>query len=256
MQEQTILGVDVGASGIKGAVIDVHTGTLRSERLRFPTPDPSLPAAVAATFAALVTQINWEGPIGCGFPSIIRQGVAYTASNIDKSWIGANVATLFQQQTGREVYVLNDADAAGMAEMRFGKGKGQMGTIILVTIGSGLGTAVFVNGSMIPNTELGHLYLPGHKRVAEFYASNNAKKRDNLSWMEWAKRFDEYLVHLEVLFSPDLFILGGGTSKYFDLYKECFTVVTPITPAELLNSAGMVGAAAYAKEQHECKKVH
>ncbi len=249
MQEQHILGVDVGASGIKGAIIDVHTGELRTERLRFPTPEPSLPQEVAKVFAQLTKEMEWHGPIGCGFPAIVKKGVSYSASNIDKSWIGANVADLLKKATGSDVFVLNDADAAGMAEMRFGKGKDKTGTVILITIGSGLGTGIFVDGKMIPNTEFGHIYLRGHQEVAEKYASNNAKEREQLSWEAWAKRFDEYLQHMDFLFSPDLFILGGGTSKYFELYKNHFTIPTPIVPAKLLNNAGMVGAAIYAWEQ-------
>ncbi len=248
MQETKIFGVDVGASGIKGAIIDVATGELLSERLRYPTPDPSTPKEMAKVFAQLLRESNWNGPIGCGFPSIIKKGVAYTAANIHKSWIGTNVSELFSEATGSEVFVLNDADAAGMAEMRFGKGKGATGTVILITIGSGLGTGVFTNGHLLPNTELGHLYLKGHKEVAEFYASNNAKKREDLSWEAWARRFREYLDHLDLLFSPNLFILGGGTSKRFDLYKDGLRISTPIVPADLLNNAGMVGAAVYAWE--------
>lgn len=249
MQEQTILGVDVGASGIKGAIIDIHTGELLSERLRFPTPDPSTPKEVAKIFKQLTKDIGWDGPIGCGFPAIVKKGTAYTAANIHKSWIGTSVADLFSNATGQEVFVLNDADAAGMAEMRFGKGKGKDGIVILITIGSGLGSGVFMDGKLIPNTELGHLYLKGHKNVAEVYASNNAKKREDLSWETWAKRFDQYLQHLDLLFSPDLFILGGGTSKRFDLYEHLLTVAPPVVPATLLNNAGMVGAAIYAHEQ-------
>ncbi|MBK7869954.1 MAG: ROK family protein [Saprospiraceae bacterium] len=249
MQEQQILGVDVGASGIKGAIIDINTGELVSERLRFPTPDPSTPGEVAKVFAALTGQLNWTGAIGCGFPSIVKNGVACTAANIDKSWVGTDAAALFSQVTGDEAFVINDADAAGLAEMRFGEGKGKMGTVLMITIGSGLGTGLFVDGKIVPNSEFGHIYLKGHHKVAELYASNNAKEREELSWEAWAVRFNEYLLHLDRLISPDLFILGGGTSKYFDSYKQYFTVSVPIVPARLLNSAGMVGAAVYAWEK-------
>lgn len=248
MQGKKIFGVDVGASGIKGAIIDVTTGELLSERLRFPTPDPSTPKEVAKVFAQLIRESDWNGPIGCGFPSIIKNGVAYTAANIHKSWIGTNVSKLFSEATGSKVFTLNDADAAGMAEMRFGKGKNATGTVILITIGSGLGTGIFTNGHLLPNTELGHLYLKGQNEVVEFYASNNAKKRDDLSWEAWARRFNKYLDHLELLFSPNLFILGGGTSKRFDLYKAELNVSTPVVPANLLNNAGMIGAAIYASD--------
>ena len=249
MQTEHILGVDVGASGIKGAIVDIKTGDLRSERLRFSTPQPSSPAEVAKVFAALAEQLNWTGAIGCGFPSIIKNGVACTAANIDKSWIGTDAAALFSEATGDEVFVINDADAAGLAEMRFGEGIGKMGTVLMITIGSGLGTGLFVDGKIVPNTEFGHLFLKGHHKIVELYASNNAKEREELSWEAWANRFDEYLHHLDRLLSPDLFILGGGSSKYFELYKQYFTVSTPTVPARLLNSAGMVGAAVYAWEK-------
>lgn len=250
MQEQQILGVDVGASGIKGAIIDVRTGELLTERLRFPTPDPSTPDEMAKVFAQIAKEMEWQGPIGCGFPAVIKKGVSYTASNIEKTWIGTDVANLFGRATGgSEVFVLNDADAAGMAEMRFGEGKDKMGTVVLITIGTGLGTVIFLNGKILPNSEFGQIFLKGHQHIAEWYASNSAKKREDLSWETWAKRFDEYLQQMEILLSPDLFILGGGTSKYFDQYKDCFTVPTKIVPAQLLNNAGMVGAAVYAWEQ-------
>ncbi len=249
--DNLLLGVDVGASGIKGAIVNVKTGVLQTERLRFPTPEPSLPGAVAKVFAQLTRDMEWSGPIGCGFPAIIKKGVAYSAANIDKSWIGVNAEELLSDVSGNEVFVVNDADAAGIAEMRFGQGRQHNGTVILITIGSGLGTGIFVDGKLIPNTEFGHIYLRGHQEVAERYASNRAKELENLSWETWARRFDEYLQHLELLFSPDLFILGGGTSKYFDLYQQYLTIPTAIVPADLLNNAGMIGAAIYAWEQLE-----
>lgn len=248
MQDYTVLGVDVGASGIKGAVIDIRTGEMLTERQRFPTPDPSTPKAMAQTFSELVQFFSWKGLIGVGFPTIVKNGVALTAANIDDSWIQTSIENTFAEVSGCVVKVLNDADAAGMAEVRFGLGKGVDGTVILITIGSGLGSALFTDGKIVPNTEFGHLYLKGHDIVAEQYASNNAKDRDNLNWQEWAKRFDEYLNHLDFLFSPNLFLLGGGTSKYFDEYASFFTLKTPVKPAQLLNSAGMVGAACHAYE--------
>ncbi|HMP12242.1 MAG TPA: ROK family protein [Saprospiraceae bacterium] len=233
MKTQRVLGVDFGASGIKGAVVHVETGELVTDRLRFPTPEPSTPVEVAKIFKQMTEQLNWQGLIGCGFPAIIKQGVALTAANIDAHWIGTDAAGLFSAMCGCPVHVVNDADAAGMAEMRFGQGKGVLGTAVLITIGSGLGTCV---------------YLPGQERVVEQYASNNAKKRDNLSWEAWAARFSEYLAHLDRLLSPDLFILGGGTSKHFESYKALLYDGVHIVPAQLLNSAGMIGAACYAWE--------
>ncbi|MFN7115415.1 MAG: polyphosphate--glucose phosphotransferase [Saprospiraceae bacterium] len=248
MHDAKILGVDVGASGIKGAIVEVQSGKLLTERLRLPTPNPSTPEAMAETFGRLVKSFSWNGLVGVGFPAIVKNGKAMTAANIDKSWIHTNIEAIFGEASGCMVKVMNDADAAGMAEMRFGLGKGVNGTVILITIGSGLGSALFVDGKIVPNTEFGHLYLKGQHIVAEQFASNNAKDRDNLSWEEWAKRFNEYLQHLELLFSPNLILLGGGSSKYFEEYTHFFTLETPVQPALLLNSAGMVGAACYAYE--------
>ncbi len=249
MQEQTILGIDVGASGIKGAVVDVETGQLLNDRIRLETPDPATPDAMAETFAELVRQHNWRGLIGCGFPSIIKSGVAYSAANISKEWIGANVVEIFSLACGCPVEVLNDADAAGLAEMEFGLGKGEMGTVMLITIGSGLGSALFIDGKLVPNTEFGHFFLKNQKQVAEQYASNNARKREDLSWEEWGIRFNEYLQNLERVINPDLILLGGGTSKRFDKYDSYITIRTPVRPAELLNNAGTVGAAIHAHQR-------
>ncbi len=243
------LGVDIGGSGMKGAVVDVSQGTLRSERIRIETPCPSTPDNMAKALYELTKKLNWSGPIGCGFPAIVRHGVALSASNIDKSWIGQNIETLFSETTGLPVMALNDADAAGYAEMTFGAGKGQRGTVLLITIGSGIGTALFVNGHDVPNTEFGHLLL--HGDIAERYVSNSARKRLELSWEKWGKRFNEYLQHLERLLSPDLYILGGGISKDFEAYSQYLEVEAPIVPAQMLNNAGIVGAACYAQRRLE-----
>ena len=243
------MGIDVGASGIKGAVVDIETGQLLNDRLRLETPDPATPEAMAATFAELVRLHNWNGLVGCGFPSIIKEGVAYSAANISEKWIGTNVVELLSIASGCPVEVLNDADAAGLAEMRFGLGKGEMGVVLLITIGSGLGSALFIDGKLVPNTELGHIFLRNQKNVAEQFASNNARKREDLSWEEWGIRFNEYLQNIERILNTDLILLGGGTSKRFDKYDSYITVRTPIKPAELLNAAGTVGAAIYAYQQ-------
>ena len=242
-----ILGIDVGASGIKGALVDLENGRLSGERFRVPTPQPSTPDAMAAAFAEIIAFFNYKGPVGCGFPALVKNGVALTASNIDKSWIGANVEKVFGEACGDPVYVTNDADAAGMAEMRYGMGRGENGLVILITIGTGLGTAVFHKGTMIPNTELGHLKWNNGKSV-EQYCSSGARERLKISRKEWAGRFNEYLEHLEPLFSPDLFILGGGESKYFENFKELLTVSARVVPAKLLNNAGIIGAAVFAAE--------
>lgn len=244
-----ILGIDVGASGIKGALVDLEKGKLSGERFRVPTPQPATPEAVADAFAQLVQYFNYSGPIGCGFPSIVRNGVALSAANIDKSWIGTNIEEVLGRATGCRVYATNDADAAGVAEMRYGVGKDEKGLVMLITIGTGLGTALFYKGMMVPNTELGHLLWKNNK-AAELWCSSGARERLKISRKEWSLRFNEYLHHLEMLFSPDVFILGGGESKMFDQYKHVFDVNARVVPAQLLNNAGIIGAAAYAAEQY------
>lgn len=245
----TILGIDVGASGIKGAMVDLLHGKIVGERFRVVTPQPSTTTALARAFADLVTYFDYRGDIGCGFPALMKNGIAQTAANIDSSWIGADVQTILGTACGCPVWVTNDADAAGMAEMRFGKGKNEHGLVILITIGTGLGTAVFYRNTLLPNTELGHLKWNNGKS-AELYCSSGARERLKISRKEWAVRFNEYLMHLELLFSPDLFILGGGESKYFDVYREMLTVSARVEAATLLNNAGIIGAAAYASEYH------
>jgi polyphosphate glucokinase len=242
-----ILGIDVGASGIKGALVDLEKGKLSGERFRVPTPQPSTPAAMAEAFAEIVRFFNYQGPVGCGFPSIVRNGVALSAANIDHSWIGTNIEKTFGDACGCPVFATNDADAAGMAEMRFGVGKGEQGVVLLITIGTGLGTALFYKGMMVPNTELGHLIWHNNK-PAEAWCSSGARERLKIGRKEWARRFNEYLHHLELLFSPDLFILGGGESKFFEQYKDTFDIKGRVVPAQLLNNAGIIGAAAYAAE--------
>ncbi|MFK7776411.1 MAG: polyphosphate--glucose phosphotransferase [Saprospiraceae bacterium] len=249
MIEDQILGIDVGASGIKGAIVNVKTGELVTERFRVPTPFPSKPKAVAKSISEVVNHFDWKGLIGVGFPAIIQNGVAKTAANIDKKWIGTNVEELLSEATGCPVYVRNDADVAGIAELQFGAGKGAKGTVILITIGSGLGSAVFTNGVLLPNSELGHLKFKG--MIAEHYAADSIRKRLELSWGDWGKRFNEYLQHLELLFSPDLILLGGGSSKKFDKYKNLLKVESPVVPAQLLNHAGIIGAAFLASSQKE-----
>lgn len=243
MKSSTILGIDVGGSGIKGAIVDLTTGTLSTERYRIPTPQPASPDAVAQTINQIVSHFEYSGPIGCGFPSAIQQGIVRTASNIDKSWIGVNASTIFSSVTRCPVNVINDADAAAMAEMRYGAGLSNKGVTLLITVGTGLGTAIFSNGSLVPNTELGHIILPGQAQIAERFASDAARKRAGLSWAEWGKRFNEYLQYLYPLFYPDLVIIGGGASKKFKKYGEYLAIPTQVVPALLQNGAGIVGAA-------------
>ena len=244
-----ILGVDIGGSGIKGAIVDTIKGELVTERYRIETPQPATPEAIAAALAQLVIHFDWHGPVGCGFPAVIQHGIVRTAANISPSFIGTHVDKLFSEATKCPCYSLNDADAAGMAEMHFGEGAGQAGVVLLITIGTGLGTVFFTDGKLLPNTELGHLYLKKGKK-AEHYASDAVRKTEGLSWKRWGKRFNKYLTMMEELFWPDLIILGGGASKKFDKFKGQMTVEAPIKPAAFLNQAGIVGAALYAQSKN------
>ncbi|MDD2658069.1 MAG: ROK family protein [Methylococcales bacterium] len=244
-----ILGVDIGGSGIKGAVVDTETGELVSGRHRIQTPQPATPETVAAVLAELVLHFDWTGLVGCGFPAAIQHGVARTAANISASFIGAHIEKLFSDATKCPCYCLNDADAAGIAEMHFGEGAGQSGVVLLVTIGTGLGTVFFTDGKLLPNTELGHLFLKNGKK-AEHYASGAVRDVEGLSWKRWGKRFNTYLNVMEKLFWPDLIILGGGASKKFEKFKKHITVEARVKPAVFLNQAGIVGAALYAKSRN------
>jgi polyphosphate glucokinase len=239
--DQVVLGIDIGGSGIKGAPVDLLSGELLSERQRLPTPQPATPKAVAKTVAKLVKAFSWQGPVGCTFPAVIKRGVAYTAANVDKRWIGTNAEALFAAATGCPVTVLNDADAAGLAELRLGAGRDQTGMVLVLTFGTGIGSALFMDGRLLPNTELGHLELAG--REVEPWASDRARQQGGLSWKKWARRVDRYLRYLEALFSPDLFIVGGGVSKKADKFLPHLSVRTPVVPALLRTEAGIVGAA-------------
>lgn len=243
-----ILGIDIGGSGIKGAIVDVATGEVKTERYRLETPEGAKPADIAETVDQVVKKFSYRGPVGIGFPAVVIHGVCYSAANIDASWIGINADELVGNVTGLPVHTVNDADAAGVAEMRFGAGRGiDRGVVIMLTIGTGIGSAVFTDGHLVPNTELGHLEIRG--KDAERRASDAARKRKNLSWEEWADRFQEYLETIEKLFSPDLIILGGGASKEAELFLPHLFARAKIVPARLLNQAGIIGAAIYAKEQ-------
>lgn len=240
-----ILGIDIGGSGIKGAPVDIETGVLLTERFRLPTPQPSKPIDVAEVVAELARHFGWSGPIGTTFPAIVKQGTVWSAANVDSDWIGTDAGALFLRSTGCPVTVVNDADAAGIAEMTFGAGKGRQGVVMLLTFGTGIGTALFVNGHLVPNTELGHIEMRG--KDAEKRASDRARQIKDLSWEKWAERVDEYLGRLEYLFSPDLFIIGGGVSKKADRFVPLLSTRAEIVTAALLNDAGIVGAAMAAK---------
>lgn len=235
------LGIDIGGSGIKGAPVNIESGLLLAPRQRIPTPQPAKPKDVAAAVAEIVQHFDWQGAIGCGFPGVVRNGVTLTAANVHKKWVGLNAAGLLAEMTGCPVCVVNDADAAGMAEMRFGAGRGRKGVVLVVTIGTGLGTALFTNGELLPNAELGHVELDGGD--AELRASDAARKREKLSWPKWGKRFNHYLQYLESLFWPDLIILGGGSSKKFEQYAAYLHLQAEVVPAQMLNEAGIIGAA-------------
>ena len=240
-----VLGIDIGGSGIKGAPVDTDTGLLLAERHRISTPQPSTPDAVGDAVKEIVDYFKWNGPLGCAFPAVIKKGVAHSAANVDKSWIGANGERLLRRKTKRAVVMLNDADAAGIAEMTFGAGRGKSGVVIVLTLGTGVGSALFVDGRLVPNTELGHLEIRG--KDAEMRASYRARQEKGWSWKQWAKRVDEHLNRLEVLFSPDLFIIGGGASKNYRQFVPLLDTRARIVPAKMLNDAGIVGAALAAK---------
>lgn len=238
---RTALGVDVGGSGIKGALVDLDTGELRTERVRVETPQPATPEAVGATIAEVARSFDFAGPVGVDFPGVVLDGVVQTAANVDESWIGTSLQdTVGHLLPGPSVY-LNDADAAGLAEVRYGAGRGEHGTIIVVTFGTGIGTALIHDGELVPNAELGHIEIGGED--AELRAANSAREREDLTWDEWADRASRYLQSLEALLWPRLFILGGGVSKKAHKWVPRLQTRTPLVMAELLNNAGIVGAA-------------
>ena len=239
---RTVLGIDIGGSGIKGAPVDVRNGTLTAERFRIPTPQPSTPDAVAEVVADIARHFAWQGAIGCTFPAIVKHGVVHSAANIDKRWIGEDAAHHFSHSTGCPTMMLNDADAAGIAEMRLGAGRDQDGVVLVLTFGTGIGSALFIDGRLVPNSELGHLDLGDHHDV-ETWAAARVREEKDLSWKKWAKRVKRYLEHLEALFSPDLFIIGGGVSKKSDKFFERLDLHTPFVAAEMQNEAGIIGAA-------------
>jgi polyphosphate glucokinase len=239
----TVLGIDIGGTGIKGAPVDTRTGQLRADRHRILTPHPATPEAVAGVVTELAAFFEWTGPTGATFPAVVKDGVARTAANVDQTWIGTDAAALLSKAIGGgDVTVVNDADAAGVAEMTFGVGKDRTGLIIMVTLGTGIGSAVFMDGTLVPNTELGHLKMGKHD--AEHLAAESVREEQGLSWKDWSKRVEDYLLVVEALFTPDLFVIGGGVSKKADKFLPHLSKVeTEIVAAELLNEAGIVGAA-------------
>ncbi len=242
---RTGFGIDIGGSGMKAAVVDLDTGALTTERLRIPTPQPATPDAMAAVASELVASHRWSAPIGVGFPGIVRHGVVHSAANIDASWIGVDADALFSEACGVDVAMVNDADAAGLAEVRWGAGAGVDGVVLVLTFGTGIGSGLFVDGRLVPNTELGHLELDG--RDAESHAAASAREREGIGWKQWAPRVERYLRHVEMLFSPDLIVVGGGASKSADKWLDLISIDTPIVPAAMANNAGIAGAALLAR---------
>jgi polyphosphate glucokinase len=246
MTARQAYGIDIGGSGIKGAIVDVASGELLTQRQRIPTPQPATPEAVARVVAQLVVGARWEGLIGATFPAVIKHGVARSAANVDPAWIGTDADKVFTDAVGgaSDVTVLNDADAAGIAEARFGAAKGISGVVIMLTFGTGIGSALLMNGVLVPNTELGHLELDDHD--AESRAAASVRDESGMSYKKWAKRVSHYMEYVERLFSPDLFVVGGGVSKNASDFLPLLELKTPIVPAIHRNNSGIIGAASLA----------
>ncbi len=241
-----ILGIDVGGSGIKGAIVDTDTGDIVSEKYRIRTPRPAKPEAVAAGIKKIVDHFNWKGKAGCGFPTPLAHGKCMSGGNLHPDWKGVQVDELFEKATGLEFTVINDADAAAEAEMHYGAGKGKMGLVAVITLGTGIGSGLFFNGVLIPNTELGHVSYKGD--AFEKYAADSIRKKEDLSYSKWGKRLNKYFQHVELILSPDLFIVGGGASKKLHKYIDKIDIRTPMIAAENQNEAGIIGAAVGAYE--------
>jgi|AP95_1055475.scaffolds.fasta_scaffold26272_3 polyphosphate glucokinase len=240
-----ILGIDIGGTGIKGGLVDVEAGKLvREERFRLRTPRPATPNLVSETVARVVAHFGWQGPVGCGFPAVIRHGCVCTAANISNKWIGCDARSLFERDTECSFTVLNDADVAGLAEMRFGAGRGHQGVVLVLTLGTGIGSALFIDGQLVPNTEFGHIEING--RNAERWTADSVRVKKALSWKRWARRVDVYLQALQFYLWPELIIIGGGVSKSHQKFLHYLTVDAEVVPAQLRNEAGIIGAAAAA----------
>jgi len=242
--ENTILGIDVGGTNTKGAIVDLNNGKLLTKKIKIPTPDGASPKGITRVAQEIVESLDYKGDhVGLGFPSIIRNGICRSNSNISKKWMGTNLNDHFSKKFGIKTHCINDADAAGIAESHYGNAKGAMGTVILLTIGTGIGSALFYDGTLIPNTEFGRLHY--NKGILERYASNKVRKDLDLDLEEWAKRLNEVLQHIEFIFSPNLIILGGGISQQLEAYQHILKTETKIIPADFRNNAGIVGAAKF-----------
>lgn len=240
-----LLGIDIGGTGIKGAMVETESGEQKGDRFRIPTPSPPLPDKIADVVGEIAAHFSYQGPMGVTFPGVVRNGTIGTAVNLDPAWVGIDGEKLFSSKVGGNVSLINDADAAGIAEMRFGAGKGRRGVTIMVTLGTGIGTAVFINEQLVPNTEFGHLQIRG--KDAEHRASERAREKKGLDWKQWAEHVAEFLLALDKLMSPDLFIIGGGVSRKADKFVPHLEehVKVPIQPAVMQNAAGIIGAACH-----------
>lgn len=249
-------GIDIGGSGIKGAPVDTESGEFTEDRVRIPTPEKSTPEAVSDIIAELLSEFELpeDTPIGVAFPAPIDHGVVRSIANLDESWTGVNIEKLIGERIGRHVYAVNDADAAGFGEVAYGAARGEDGVVLLATLGTGIGSALIVDGTLVPNTELGHLEIDGFD--AESRAADSARSREDLDWVLWAARLQRYFSHVEMLLSPDLIVVGGGVSKHHKEFLPLLSLRAKVIPAELRNAAGISGAAAYAaqREKQEAKK--
>lgn len=246
-----VLGIDIGGSGIKGALVDLKKGKFATDRLRIKTPKPATPDAVIDTVNQIVQHFDYTGPLGVGIPSVVLGGTVMSAANIDDGWIGYPGRKAIARATGCQTVLLNDADVAGVAEMRYGAGKGKNGTVMIFTLGTGVGSVMFVNGKLVPNLELGHIYMQSMKADAEEHMSNRIRENNDLSWEEWGRRLNSYFRYIEALFSPDLIIIGGGVSKKHEKFLRYIDIRADVVPAKLRNEAGIVGAAVAAVEDVE-----
>ncbi|MCG2461862.1 ROK family protein [Flavobacteriaceae bacterium F89] len=237
-----VLGIDIGGSGTKGALVNIETGEMVTKRFRIPTPKSRKPEEMAEVVHQIVKEFNYSGPVGCGFPTVIKRGICKSPGNLHKSWFNVNVTDLFSKTTGLPFTVINDADAAGYAEIQYGAGKGKEGFVVMITIGTGLGSGAFFNGKLIPNFELGQIPYKKYDKI-ELWAAASAKERENLSYKKWGKRFNKFLKYVDLIISPDLIVLGGGTSSDLKKFADYITIETPVIPAEMLNHAGIIGAA-------------
>lgn len=237
-----LLGIDIGGSGMKAGIVNAETGELLTERFRIPTPPSKKPDEMAEVIKQLVDHFDYKGPVGCGFPTIVKNGVCKSPGNLHKNWLGVNIDELFTKATGREFTVLNDADAAGYASMNYGVGKDQKGLVLFITVGTGLGSGAFLDGKLIPNFELGQIPYKKYDKI-ELWASSRAKEQEGLSYEKWGKRFNKFLKYVETITAPDLIIVGGGISKKWNQFEDCIDIDTKVVKAELMNHAGIIGPA-------------